>query len=346
VDITWKSKAKTGSFRKGWLFDSTVQEINITTGEILFEWNASDHYEPTDSSQPAERTGLSSDSGYDFFHINSIDKDYKGNYLVSARYMHSITYIIGTDGSIIWVLDGIHNSFTDLSNGTATKLFWQHDARWNPEHTGVNIFDNGQMHGVATPVEVSRAVEILLNEEKVTAEVKRTFINPHKILSGSQGNMQILPSGNVLVGYGLNAAWTEYAPDGEVLCDVHIGAEYAFDTITVETYRVNKFPWVGRPTTSPDIAFKDGYIYVSWNGATEVRSWILQASKGVGRNLRIIDRVAKDGFETAIPVNNTKWCLVKAIAIDSEGRKLGSSKLVETVCEVFYATFCYIAWGS
>lgn len=342
MDITWKTQGKPKSPRKGWLFDSTVQEIDIATGEILFEWNASDHYDPNESTEPARRTGMSRESGYDFFHINSVDKDYKGNYLVSARYMHGVTYINGTDGSIIWILGGKRNSFVDLSNGTATTFYWQHDARWNEDHTGVTIFDNGLMHDVPTPVEASRAVEVLLDEEKMTAEVKRSFVNPHKILSGSQGNMQILPSGNVMVGYGLNAAWTEYAPDGEVLCDVHIGAEYAFDTIAVETYRVNKFAWVGRPTTSPDIAFKDGSIYVSWNGATEVKSWILQASKGAGRNLRIIERAAKDGFETAIPVNNTRWCLVKAIAVDSDGHRLGSSKLVETGCEVCYATFSYI----
>ncbi|RDW57800.1 hypothetical protein BP5796_12601 [Coleophoma crateriformis] len=332
--MSWRVRGGKNGFpnRKGWIFDSTVREIDIATDKVIFEWNASDHYEPTESQMPAGMAGARKNDGYDFFHINSIDKDYRGNYLVSARYMHGLTYINGTDGSIIWILGGKRNSFTDLSNGTATSFAYQHDGRWNPEHTGVNIFDNGEHFGTPSAYEGSRAVEILLDEEKMTAQLKRSFVNPRKIRSGSQGNMQVLPNGNVLVGYGLNAAWTEYAADGNVLCDVHIGAESDFNTIAVETYRVNKFPWVGRPTTPPDIAFKDGHVYVSWNGATEVKKWVLQASKGAGRNLKVIQQAEKDGFETAIPVNNTNWCFVKAVALDSKSRKLGVSKLIETGC--------------
>jgi hypothetical protein len=48
---------------------------------------------------------------WDFYHINTVDKDPAGNYLVSGRLTRSIIYIIGTSGDIIWRLGGKRNDF-------------------------------------------------------------------------------------------------------------------------------------------------------------------------------------------------------------------------------------------
>ena len=70
-----------------------------------------------------------------------------------------------------------------------------------------------------------------------------------------------------------------------------------------------------------------GTLYVSWNGATEVRRWQVLAGKDVG-NLTAIASAAKAGFETSIPIS-TSQDFVAVRALDGNGAVLGTSKLVE-----------------
>ncbi|KAH9219381.1 ASST-domain-containing protein [Leptodontidium sp. 2 PMI_412] len=319
---------------QGYIWDSVFQEINIETSEVLFEWHAYDHADINKSDFPSGSSGRNRYSGYDFFHINSIDKDALGNYLISSRYYQCLMYISGTNGSILWELGGRRNSFTDLSNGKATKFGWQHHARWTADHSGITLFDNGARYKLKPTVDHSRGVHIALDLQAMTATLKTSYINPRKIISGSQGSMQTLPSGNILIGYGYNAAWTEFSAEGEVLCDVHIGSQKFFNTGAVQTYKVLKFPWVGRPTRRPKVKSLGGWAYVSWNGATEVRAWVWKGLDEAGGELGVEDvRVERMGFETKLEVDCHKWNFVKAVAIDANGTVLGESEVVTVTCE-------------
>jgi hypothetical protein len=323
-----------GDIRKGYMWDSVFQEVDMETNQVIFEWHASDHYRVDESDFPAGNAGRSKNNGYDFFHINSIDKDVAGNYLVSSRYMQGVSYIDGKTGEVLWVLGGRRNSFTDKSGGTATKFGWQHDARWNADHTGIHLFDNGARYGLKPSVEASRGVEVLLDTTTMTAEIKAEFVNPRKIISGSQGSMQVLPSGNVLLGFGYNAAWTEFSSEGEPLCDVHVGSEKTFNTGAVQTYKVNKAAWVGKPNTAPKIAVVGSEVFLSWNGATEVKKWRIQGSRGTGVDLQAVVEVEKTGFETSVRVYCEEWHLVRGLALDGSGAELGVTEVVSTDCAV------------
>ena len=57
------------------LTDSGFQEVDPVTNQVLFQWFASAHFDITHSfAQYKEAYGVDVDSGYDFFHINSIQK--------------------------------------------------------------------------------------------------------------------------------------------------------------------------------------------------------------------------------------------------------------------------------
>ena len=112
------------------IWDCLFQEIDIVNDKLLFEWRASEHYDIESSYHNLGDKGTVDDP-FDYFHINSIQKDEFGNYLISARYTHSVTYIDGKTGEILWVLGGTLNQFTDLSDGNATDFAWQHDARFH-----------------------------------------------------------------------------------------------------------------------------------------------------------------------------------------------------------------------
>ena len=65
-------------------------------------------------------SGYNSSDAWDYFHINSVDKNADGDYIISARDACSVHKINGTDGSIIWRLDGKNSSFTLGKNVTCT----------------------------------------------------------------------------------------------------------------------------------------------------------------------------------------------------------------------------------
>ena len=88
---------------QGWLLDNLFQEIDIETGAFLFEWRASTHVDLADSYLPLTRTaGTTPVLAWDFFHLNAVDKDSGGNYVVSSRHYSSIYSISSTTGEILW----------------------------------------------------------------------------------------------------------------------------------------------------------------------------------------------------------------------------------------------------
>ena len=86
-------------------YDGIFQEIDLLSGTLLFQWRASDHYQLTETFQPINNQGRTRDNAFDFFHINSVDKDPQGNYYISSRYMHTVTCIAPT-GAVRWILGG------------------------------------------------------------------------------------------------------------------------------------------------------------------------------------------------------------------------------------------------
>lgn len=113
------------------MWDCLIQEVNITNGDAIFEWRASEHLSIEDSYHKiVDRSDGMPEHPYDPFHFNSVDKDELGNYLVSARYTHAIHYISGTTKEVIWTLGGKNNTFMDMSSGEALNFAWQHDARF------------------------------------------------------------------------------------------------------------------------------------------------------------------------------------------------------------------------
>ncbi|KAK0658543.1 hypothetical protein DIS24_g4664 [Lasiodiplodia hormozganensis] len=341
-EITPMDLSSIGGPSSGWVWDGAFQEIDLATGNLLFTWRSSDHYTANDTYHRYSGGGDSASSPFDYFHINSVDKDEKGNYLISARYTHSVTYIDGQTGDVIWQLGGKRNNFVDLSDGHATDFMWQHDARWHDNNTAITLFDNGAESGVYSS-EQSRGMRIAVDQIAMTATLTHEYTNPNtQIISSSQGSLQVLDNGNVLLGYGYNGVFTEFDAEGRVLCDTRLEPEARFESGDVQSYRVQKAKWVGRPATKPDIKVEGSSVWVSWNGATEVHRWVLQdadyaemdgAESGeegfedeVGESWHPVQTVEKTGFETELRFGVSTKRYVRVLALDKEGRVLGASE--------------------
>lgn len=336
-----------GGPEDGWILDSIFQEVDLDTGELIFEWRASDHIavDSTMRSTLDSDDGKTPTSGFDYFHINSIDKDHTGNYIISARHTHQIL-CISPQGETIWILGGKHNMFTDLSAGRATDFTWQHHARWHAPNNTLSLFDNAQSTTGGLPYrgDHSRGLLLRLDTTAHTAQLVHDYSDlAHPKLTASQGSMQVLAAadatgegGRVLVDYGFVPAWTEFAPGGDVLCDVRLAPWVLWPLGMVTSYRGFKTArWVGRPGSVPSTSLRpaDGVLYVSWNGATEVVAWVLQGAEweGLVREGGFEDLAVqrKDGFEAGLEVADDMPRYLRVAAVDRDGAVLGYSQVVD-----------------
>src|SRR5580698_592763 len=139
-----------------------VQEIDIRTGRVLFQWNSADHVPFSQSEQPLP---ASASTPWDWFHINAVKVDTHGNLLIDARDTWTTYDVNRFTGKIIWQLGGKASSFRlraapgQLLDDAGEIFAWQHD----PEaigHDEYTFFDN---ESAGTPeFPVSRAATVKL----------------------------------------------------------------------------------------------------------------------------------------------------------------------------------------
>lgn len=126
------------------------------------------------------------------------------------------------------------------------------------------------------------------------------------IYSESQGSTTLLPDGASIVGYGQIPVLKEFRHDYSSGRDVVLWTgRFGFDNI-VQSYRGIKARWQGFPTTSPDLVVEKNGIgcyvgYVSWNGATNVETWVVYEGRAADR-LPHVRQIGYEGFETQFTV--------------------------------------------
>jgi hypothetical protein len=298
----------------GAVADTLMQEIDLATGLVRYEWHSLDHV-PLSDSYVLSRPG-SLKEPFDYFHINSIDVTRSGDFLIDARNTWAAYDVDPRTGQVRWRLGGRRSSFK-LGAGAGTA--YQHDAR-EQANGDITFFDNG-----ATPKahSQSRAIELALNTQTMTATLVRRDEHAPALVAGSQGSTQTLPDGNWMVGWGQAPWFTEYAPSGTVVFDAHLPPSY-------ESYRVYRQPWSATPATPPAFALvgagNRATVYASWNGASTVASWRVLAGSS-RTSLSPLAAAARSGFETAIGLASApragSWVAVQAL--DASGAVLGVS---------------------
>jgi hypothetical protein len=203
-----------------------------------------------------------------------------------------------------------------MGPGTLTR--YQHDVRRQADGT-ITIFDNGGVH------KDDQSYGVVHDVDEMTVTVERRYGHPDERVAAVMGSMQVLPNGNVFIGWGSDPLFSEFSGDGELLFDASFPPK-------VDSYRAFRFPWSGHPEEEPAVAAERGSddevtLYASWNGATEVATWQALAGPGPDR-LRPVESVPRTGFETAITVH-TAEPYVGVEAKDRSGRALGSSGAIK-----------------
>ena len=298
------------------IVEGVVQERAVDSGKVLFEWHSLDHVPVAESY----RSDVTPDGNIDYFHLNSIDVDSDGSYLVSARHTSTVYKVDRRSGAILWRLGG---KASDFSFADGAAFAFQHDARRQHDGT-ITLFDNGATGPGADRVEpASRPLRLRIDATRKTATLEREYVPEQPRSSDAMGNLQVLPDGGVFVGWGTVGGWTEFAPDGSVRFDASFADGRA-------SYRVYRFPWRGVPDSVPAIALERTSAgltaHVSWNGATEVAAWRLLG----GRAPRALSRLAQArrvGFETSLSVPSAP-AHVAVAALDVRGKELARTATI------------------
>ena len=298
----------------GAVSDGVVQEIDIATGLVMYEWTALDHVGLGESYEAAAISNTA--TPYDYFHVNSVNLDGDGSLLISGRNTWAVYDIEAASGRIAWRLGGRHSNFSEASD---VRTAWQHDPRELANGT-FSIFDNG-----ASPTEhaQSRGIVLSLNRPQGTATLVSQFTHSPPLRAASQGNIQALANGDWFLGWGQDPFFSELGPEGQLLFDAHF-------PMHTQSYRSFRFAWTGTPVHPPTFALEPaagdaGTVYASWNGATLVSSWrVLSGPSPAG--LQSIALAPRSGFETAIPLAaGTVGAYVAVQALSASGAVLGTS---------------------
>ncbi|HEX3433983.1 MAG TPA: arylsulfotransferase family protein [Solirubrobacteraceae bacterium] len=307
-----------GGIAGGSIVDTAIEQVDMRTGLVRWEWHSLDHIGAEESEVEAPNDTLP----WDYVHINSIDPQSDGNMLISARSTWAGYLLQGGSGRVIWRVGGNKSSF---KMGPGTKMAWQHDGRLLADGE-LSFFDDGANPPIH---QQSRALRIKLDFNKHTATLAAAYTHRNPpLLAASQGNAQPLPSGATLVGYGGVPAISEYAADGTLLFDAHQPYDMSF-------YRAFRFPWSGHPMSPPSLLAslndtgEETIVYASWNGATDVASWRVLAGKRAGA-LAQQAVIAATGFESSITLPK-KQAFVAVQALDAGGHVLATSSTVRPI---------------
>lgn len=260
-------------------------------------------------------------------HINAVDKNADGDYLVSSRHTETVYKVSGMNGSILWQLGGKASTFTQ--NGY--NFSYQHNCRFiasNASTTVFSMFDNA-WNGFNGSSDTSSGKIISINHANNSSSLLQSFSAPGGLTSASQGNLQLLPNGNAFIGWGSHAYVSESAPDGTPVFYAH------FATTGALHYRAFRFNFTSTPTTSPALfAFAQNAtaptaFYMSWNGATEVASWTLYGGS-TPDNLIKLGNVKKAGFETVAVGGTSVYAFTLVAAVANNGTALRNSTVTKT----------------
>lgn len=301
-----------GGSAQAQVINMVIQEQNVFTGEVLFEWSALDHIPLTETQEP-----LTGDL-VDYVHTNALAYDSDGNLLMTARHTSTVYKINRTSGEVMWRLGGENSDFAFPD--PADRPSYLHDARRLPDGR-LLLFDNGNTNSP----QVSRGAVYALDETAMTADLVEDLQPDPPIFAIFAGSARRTGNGNTLVDYGNTGRMVEFSGDEPVFTASFPQGFF--------TYRAVRADWRATPAAPPEVTLgrpaADGgrELSISWNGATEVERWRIETGR-THRDLTVAKTVDKAGFATEVDVAPPAGAeVIRVSALDAGGKVLGARTL-------------------
>jgi arylsulfotransferase ASST len=303
-----------GGPRDGQVLEAVIQEVDISSGKLLMEWQSLDHIAVSETFLPFKK------EPYDYLHANSLDVTPDGNLLISGRHTWTLYKIDRRTGDVMWRMGGRRGNF-DIER--AARWAWQHDAR-QVAHGVITLFDDASDGFSTSEALQSRGLALKVDWAHRRVRLGAQYFHPRPILAAEMGNVQSLPDGHLIVSWGNAGVLSEFDADSRWIADA---------SMRCLTYRAFRFPWTGIPAAPPALTagrlgkLGDVTLYVSWNGDTRTRSWRVFTGSS-SAHLRPVGVATRRGFETAILVSSPQRYLAVG-ALDTRGRQLSRSEPIQ-----------------
>lgn len=313
ADLTPYGGKANGSFYYG-----VAQEVDVATGEVLFQWRSDQFIGFDESYSTPSEFGT---EPWDYFHLNSIGIDGTGDLLLSSRNCWALYKVSRATGEVLWRMGGKKSDFVF---GPGAQYAWQHDATPQPD-ASITVFDNGAGLEVTEPQ--SRGLVLRPDFATMRVDLVHQYLHPDGgILANALGSVQLLADGHAFVGWGKWAAFSEFDESGQALLDGRLAGNLTLG------YRAFRSSWTGAPTEPPALVLEPTAagvtLFASWNGATEVQTWLVLGGRARD-SLLPLGTAAKAGFETQVEVPSRPKCMAVS-AHDANGFRLGISEVLPT----------------
>jgi hypothetical protein len=293
------------------LVDAIVQEVDVRSGRVVWEWHALGHIPLSQSYATPGNSAY-----YDAYHFNAIQPLSKGRVLISARDTSAIYDVDRARNRIVWRLGGKASSFK-LAAGA--RFWFQHDAQMLSGNR-VSLFDDEA--GPPQKAPSSRALILRLDMRHHVARVAAQYHRPGNTSAQSEGSVQSLAGGSIFAGFGAEPFFSEWTRAGKLVYDASLPQDDG-------SYRVRSYTWSATPKTVPAAAAQRTdaatvAVYASWNGATTVAKWQVLAGADAASLAPVGAPAAKTGFETRIDVPSSAATFA-VVALDAKGHTLARS---------------------
>ncbi|HKE82554.1 MAG TPA: aryl-sulfate sulfotransferase [Vicinamibacterales bacterium] len=258
------------------LEDDRLIEVS-RTGEIVWQWVASDHIDElgfaADARQAikAARSFNKGRGSYDWLHVNSAtylgpnrwfdqgDKRFAPSNIIISSREASLLAIVGRDGSIVWRLGPDFSASKELR--AIRQIIGQHHAHLIPKGLpgagNLLVFDNGGAsgYGFANPNApdgvntFARATSRVLEINPVTLELVWSYTNP-RFYSSNISSAQRLANGNTLITAGAGGRMFEVTKEGAIVWE-YMYPQFSGANASNAVYRAYRVPyaWIPQLTT-------------------------------------------------------------------------------------------------
>ena len=263
------------------LEDDRLIEVS-RTGEIVWQWVASDHIDElgfaADARQAikAARSFNKGRGSYDWLHVNSAtylgpnrwfdqgDKRFAPSNIIISSREASLLAIVGRDASIVWRLGPDFSASKELR--AIRQIIGQHHAHLIPKGLpgagNLLVFDNGGAsgYGFANPNApdgvntFARATSRVLEINPVTLELVWSYTNP-RFYSSNISSAQRLANGNTLITAGAGGRMFEVTKEGAIVWE-YMYPLFSGANASNAVYRAYRIPYgwmpqITRPTERP-----------------------------------------------------------------------------------------------
>jgi len=248
-----------------------------SAGNIINEWNVFDYYFPESAMQQGSYwNAVYGQNTLDWTHINSIEEDSDGNFLLSVSHWDKVIKVNRTTDEVMW-------EFGESAQIPTPSVFDYQHALTNTANNQYMLFDNLGLVGR------SRVLEFSIDPINFTATQIWEYVPDDPFVAFVMGNANRLENGNTLINFGLAAAIQEVDESGELLWDFRVG---------VSNYRAYKVPYLNEPhpeviVSLPDTVclFDEPFLiesnlaqtYVTGNGVEN--GWFNPALAGAGNHV-------------------------------------------------------------